>query len=411
MASLLDEGGDFLLDEGDAFLLDETPDAASDASVEVGTDYSIDLCVGWVRVAECVDGVFDGVIRNLAAGEWRLTGATDALAFGGGYELADIDTIRVVKGAAIVFAGYVTPVTSGVGGLEVVKDASGDKFTLTGSDGWTVLASRLAYPSPFTDPPWANPWDVRTGIASSVAASYVLVNAGNAATASRQIPGLVVINGSTGLSGSWSARLQPLDQLVARICREGGITCRLVTSYTGALTVTLTSAADRRATVVLSDQGDLLRIQIVTVPESTTYVVAGGQGLLTSRTFATAGATTGVARREVFSNQSSLSTVAELQQSANATLASAAATITVRAEATDDAAARFQYLSDYDIGDTIAAEIEDVRYPAVVESVTVHIDPSRAVIRPVLGDASPDLVTGLIRDVAGLQSRFDTQIA
>lgn len=375
------------------------------------TVHTIDLCVAWVKVAECVDGVFDGVIRNLAAGEWRLAGAVDALEFGGGFELADVDTVRIVRDSSVVFAGYVSPVVSGVGGLDVVKSSSGDQFTLTGQDAWSVLASRLVWPTPAMVPPWTDSWDLRTGVASTAAAGYILSNAGNLALADRQIPGLTVVDGAVGVSGSWSGRLQPLDQHVARICKEGGIVCRLAVDFTGALQVTLGSPTDRSTTVVLSDQGDLTKIQTIEAPESTTFVVTGGQGALNARTFTTAGTATGAARREVFSDQSSLSTAAELQQSAAATLAFAAATLTVRAEVADTAALRFQYLTDYNIGDTVSVEIEDVRYPVVVESVTVHVATDRAVIRPVLGDASPNLVTGLIRDVANLASRFDTQIA
>lgn len=375
------------------------------------TVHAIDLCVGWVKVAECVDGVFDGVVRNLAAGEWRLSGAVDALDFAGGFELADVDTVRVVRDTSVVFPGYVSPVASGIGGLDVVKSAAGDMFTLTGSDAWSVLASRLVWPTPGTVPPWSDSWDAEAGLASTVASAYILNNAGNLALAARQIPGLTVVDGSAGLTGSWSGRLQPLDQHVARICKEGAIVCRFAVDFTGAVQVTLRKPADRSTTIVLSDQGDLTKIQTIEAPESTTFVVTGGQGALNARTFTTAGIATGAARREVFSDQSSLSTSTELQQSADATLAFAAATLTVRAEVADSAALRFQYLIDYDIGDTVAVEIEDVRYPVVVESVTVHVAPDRAVIRPVLGDASPNLVTGLIRDVANLASRFDTQIA
>lgn len=373
--------------------------------------HTIDLCVAWVKVAECVDGAFDGVVRNLVAGEWRLSGAVDALDFTGGFELADVDTVRVVRDASVVFAGYVSPVASGIGGLEIVKSAAGDQFILTGQDAWSVLASRLSYPTPSTEAPWVDSWDVRTGLASTVAAEYILFNAANLALPARQISGMSVVDGATGITGSWSGRLQPLDQLVSRICKEGSIVCRLAVSFTGALQVTLRAAVDRSTTVVLSDQGDLTRVQMINTPESTTFVVAGGQGALNTRTFTTAGTASGAARREIFSDQSSLSTSTELQQSADATLAFAAATLTVRAEVADSAALRFQYLVDYDIGDTVAVEIEDVRYPVVVESVTVHVASDRAVIRPVLGDASPNLVTGLIRDVANLASRFDTHIA
>lgn len=373
--------------------------------------FTIDLCVGWAKVGEVVDGTLDAVVRNLTQGEYMLTGAVDSITLDGGSKLSDIDTIRVVRDADIVFPGYVAPVASGVGGLQIVKDPSGDKFTLTGPDAWSVLNSRVAYPTPSTGPPWVDGWDVRSGVASTVAAAYIMNNAGVFATADRQIAGLSVVDGAAGLSGTWSARLQPLDQLIARICNEGGITCRLGVDFAGALTAALRKPVDRRTSIILFDEGDLTAVQTVETPQAATFVVSGGQGTLTARTFATAGTATGAVRREVFSDQSSLSTSTEVQQSANATLAGAAPTLTVRAEIVDVAAQRLQYLIDYDIGDTIAAEIDRIRYPVVVESVTIHVGPDRAVIRPVLGAASPNLVTGLIRDVADLQSRFDTKIA
>lgn len=372
--------------------------------------FSIDLCINWVKIAEAPAAVFDGVVRNLKIGEWRLTGAVDAIVFDTGYELADVDTIRVVQDADIVFPGYVAPVATGVGGLEIVRGADGEEFTLTGADAWSVLNSRIAYPSPLTGPPWAASWDIRTGVASTAAAGYITANTGGGTTTDRQIPGLTVIDGVVGSSGSWSARLQPLDELIARVCRDGGITCRLLVGYDGAVTVTLAAPNDRTSSVVISDQGGLTNIKYVRIPPTATFVVAGGQGDLNARTFASSGTATGTTRREVFSDQSSLSTLAEVQQAANTARAVAASTLTVRAEVTDSGAGTLQYLSDYNIGDIIAAEVADIRYPVVVESVTVHVSPERQVIRPILGDTTPDIVTGLLRDVAGLASRFDNQI-
>lgn len=372
--------------------------------------FSIDLCRNWTKIAEAPAAVFDGVVRNLTQGEWRMTGAVAALSFQSPYSLSDVDTIRIVRDSAIVFSGYVAPVAAGVGGLELVDKGGGERFVLSGPDAWSVLASRVCFPSPLTPPPWAASWDTRTGLASTVAAGYITANTGGGTYADRQIPGLTVIDGSVGLSGSWSARLQPLDQQVARVCRDGGITCRLAVDYAGALTVTLSSPNDRRASVVVSDQGDLTNIDQIHVPAAATFVVAGGQGNLNARTFATAGTATGAARREWFSDQSSLSTAAEVLQAATTVLAGDAATMTVRADVTDAGATGFRYLLDYDIGDTIAVELDAIRYPAVIESVKVHVSPDRQVIRPVLGDAPPNLVTGLIRDINNLQAHFDNQI-
>lgn len=374
--------------------------------------YSIDLCRAWVKIAEAPAATFDGVLRDLLSGEWRLSGAVSAVDFQSPFTLTDVDTIRVVEDNRIVFSGYLAPMAaSGVGGLEIVHGADGEQFTLTGPDPWSVLNSRVCYPSPLTGPPWAASWDVRTGLASTCAAGYVTANLGGGTSADRQYPGLTVIDRAAGATGTWSARLQKLDQQVARVCRDGGITCRLAVDFLGGLTATLGSPNDRRGSVVVSDQGGLTNIKRVRVPAAATFVIGGGQGNLTARTFATAGTATGAARREAFSDQSSLSTVTEVGQSAATTLAQDGSTLTVTAEITDAGAAGIRYLIDYDIGDTISAEVGDVRYPVVVAAVTIHVATDRQVIRPILGAAAPDLVTGLINDVAGLASRFDSQIS
>lgn len=413
MAVLYDQGGVALTDQAGLTLYDQLgADIAPVEASPMARMYGIDLCVGWSRIGECIAGDFDGVIRNLAAGEWRLTGSVDALEFEPGFALTDVDTIRVVRDVTIVYPGYVSPIAAGgVGGLDIVETADGHQFTLSGQDAWSVLASRLAYPTPSTGEPWADSHDVRSGQASTQAAAYIMANAGLLATADRQIPGLTVADDLVGLSGSWSARLQSLDQLVARICNDGGITCRLTVGFNGSVRVALTSAVDRSQTVILADQGDLINIQRIHTPASTTFVIAGGQGNLTARTFASSGTATGSARREVFSDQSSLAGSTEVQQSADTTLALATSTLTVRAEVTDAAALRLTYLDQYNVGDTVTAEIDQIRYHVVVESVQVHVGADRAVIRPALGDAAPNLVTGLIRDVAGLASRLNNQIA
>lgn len=438
MGVLLDEGDELLLDEGGFTLFDEgefgdpaggiaqyaigqhaiagdyLPDVvvlAPDPPTYPDLLYTIDLCHDWVRIGEAPAAVFDAVTRNLALGEWRLVGAVAALDFQTGHTLTDVNTIRIVRDKDIVYSGYVASVASGTGGLHLVETADGQQFTLTGGDAWSVLNSRICYPTPATPPPWADSHDVRTGLASTAAAGYITANTGGATFAERQIPGLTVIDELAGSTGSWSARLQPLDQQVARVCRDGGITCRFVVDYAGAITATLRNPANRAGSIVISDQGDLTNIQHIVVPATATYVVSGGQGNLTARTFATAGTATGTARRERFDDESALSTATEVAQSATTKLAQGAATLTVRCELTDFAASKLRWLLDYDIGDTIAVEIDDVRYPVPIESVTFHIGPDRAVIRPVLGDAAPDLVTGLIRDVASLQNRFETTIA
>lgn len=410
---LVTSGGDFYVTLGGDFYVTDvggvveipTPD------VDVGAPYSLDLCVGWVKVAEVVAGTFDGIIRNLALGEWSLTGYVADVDFQAGYDITDVDTIRAVQGSAIVFGGYVAPVASGVGGLDIQQTADGDTYTLKGADLWNVPASRVAYPTPATEAPWANAHDDRIGVASTVAAGYLRDNAGSGALAARQYPSIAIVDLATGATGTWSARLQPLDQLIARVCTDGGITCRTMLGFDGTVTFSFGAPTDRSATTVLSDQADLTSLHRVNTPAIATYVIAGGQGELTARTFAAAGSATGAARREVFSDQTSLATSTEVAQAASSTLAKDAANLTVQAQITDTTAQSLDYIADYDVGDTITVEIDQVRYPVVVNAVTFHFAKDRQVVRPVLGVGSLNIVAGLLTDVANLQARLQTQIA
>lgn len=373
---------------------------------------AIDLCVDWARVGECVGGEFHAVTRDLTAGEWNLTGAVANVTLEAGVTLDDINTIRVADNKRIPFAGYVAPIDEGTGGLTVNDTPTGQRFTLAGPDLWHIPAGRLAYPTPSTEPPWANSFDERTGQASSVAAAYVLNNLGIVALAARQYPGVSIVDRFVGATGAWSARLQPLDELIARICREGGITCRLTVDFTGAVQLDFASRRDRTTTCVLSDQGDLINTDHRTLDATATLVVAGGQGVLNARTFRTAtDGSAGAARREVFSDQAALSTATELQQSATATLAGAGATFAIHSELAATAAQTVTPGVDYDIGDIVAVEIDNVRHPVPVVAITYLISANRQIISPVLGDAGPDLLNGLTRDVANLAARFDVNIA
>lgn len=371
----------------------------------------VDLCVNWERVGECDGGTFDAVIRHLRSGEWTLTGHAADVELAGGVTLDQVDTIRVVQDTDVIFAGTVGPVSSGVGGYSTSDDGNGEVFTLAGPDLWGLLATRIAYPTPATDPPWTDDHDVRSGVASTVAAGYVRDNMGSTALVARQIAGLSIIDGLVGAVGTWSARLQPLDQLIARVCTDGGITCRPTLTFGGVVTVTFANPRNRATTVILSDQGDLSQIQQSRQPATATYVIAGGQGELAARTFAVAGTASGADRVETFYDVSALAGAAEVQQAATSKLGQSAETLAVQAQLVDYATKKVTFLVDYDIGDTIAVEIDAVRYPVLVDSVTIHRDAERSLVRPVLGGSTFNALSGLISDVAGLTARFDTNIA
>lgn len=374
---------------------------------------SIDLCRDWRKIGEAPAHTFAGVSRHLAMGEWSLTGAVASLDLSTAVTVADVNTIRIVDGQHPVFGGFVTPVdSSGAGGLRITRTPAGSTFEMSGPDLWALLAWRFAYPDPTTEAPWAVGHDTRSGAAATVAADFIEANAGASALTARQYPNLVVTDSGAGSTGTWSARLQRLDELVARICGDGGITCRLSIAFDGIIEARLEATSDLSATTVLHDDGDLTDIVTVSVPAAATDVLAGGQGELELRTFAVSSSgLTGTARRERFADQSGLADLSELASAAAATAREHSARASIAARLADRAAQQLVYLADYRIGDMLGAQVDGVRYASRVDAVSIQIDASRQVIRPVFGDLPTDDLSGLLANVAQLQAQFRTKYA
>lgn len=373
------------------------------------TTWTIELCDGFVKLGEVESFTqFNAVIHNLAIGQFRLEASE------GGLSSADpalVDTIVVRRDTTTVFAGLVRPAGDGAGGATVTTTNEGRKVVLEGVDLWGVLASRLAFPNPATVHPWSTSHDVRTGVASTVATAYINNNVGSLAIADRQVPGLTVTDSTVGLTGTWSARLQPLDQLVARVCADGGITCRPILTNSGTITIQLQSATDLSATLILSDQGDLVDTVRLQRPSSGNWVVAAGQGLLTARVFQSTTTIAGLERIEVLYDNNNITTVDELARAALTEQEKRAAATTVSTRLAVGASQRFEFLTDYNVGDIVAVELDNVRYPVPVRSVAIELSPGTAVVSPTFGVATPDRLTGLLTDVDGLGQRLDRQIA
>jgi hypothetical protein len=62
-------------------------------------------------------------------------------------------------------------------------------------------------------------------------------------------------------------------------------------------------------------------------------------------------------------------------------------------------------------GDKITIQAAGRRYVLPVAQVAWHVTPERQVVTPTLGEAVPDALKGLLRDVANLQARTENAIA
>lgn len=372
--------------------------------------YSLDLCTGFRKVGEGEAYQFDAVVRHLAKGQWKLTAPLS------GVSCPDVDAVDSVivwdqtEPARIVFAGIVRRVP-GVDGARVrVLTESDDSIEWTGVDLYGVLAQRQVWPT--TQWPFDQDYDVRSGVGSTVAAEYIAANMGSTAHVDRRVPNLTIVDASVGSSSTWSGRFQPLDEFVGRICRESGIGCTASMPSIGVIQYTLRALLDRSASLVISDQGDLESLSRLVTPAEATHVIGAGQGELSARAFATASTgATGLERVEQVYENTNISTPEGLVTATNTELALAAADVSVDGAIAESAAQQIRYLDDYHLGDWLGVEVDGVRYSSQVEAVTFTLSPEREVVRPVLGRSSTNRLSAVLRDVAGISSRLDRQIA
>lgn len=374
--------------------------------------YTVDLCDGFIKVGEATAFELNAVVRHLAVGEWQLTAPL------AGLECPDVGVVDSIvvyddqRNPRIVFAGIVRRVAGVDGGVARQVTSDGTVFEFRGVDIYGLLATRGVWPTSTTVPPWADSHETRTGSGSTVAAGYILANLGSFALAARQIPDVTVIDPIVGIVGTWDGRLQPLDQLVGRICREAGITCIANMVAPGAVEFSFRSPNDLSNRLLLTDQGDLEELSRLVSPATGTFVLAAGQGELTARMFATADSgDTGLERVEVLYENTNITTMGGLETAVASQLNLNGEDISVDGVVAASAAQRVRYLDDYHLGDWLGVEVDGVRYASQVEAVTISLTAERELVRPVLGRASTNEALTLIRDVAGLATRFDSQVA
>jgi len=380
----------------------------------VTVEYQLDACNNFGRIGVADTFQFSGVNRRNTVGEWQAVIPEGGIVFDGGSDITDVDSVIVWDVAAsparIVFAGSLTPTGSVTSGTITRTGDTGTRWTLNGVDLFGVLSTRLAYPTPSTEPPWADSYDERTGAASTVVAGYIEDNIGASALADRTVTGITVVDPAIGETLTWTARLQPLSTLVTSICNATGIICRPTMTTPGAIVYRLTTGTDRTAATVISDHDVSGTVTVETASARATYVIAGGSGVLDARVFATASTVaSGIDRVESFYDVSTLTGAATVGLAAAGSLAESAAE--TAADFTLLLPDRWRYGDDYDIGDIITVEIADVRYPVLVDGVAFTIDPFRSSVRPLLGRTTSNEAAQIMRTLWGTLSRFSQNIS
>lgn len=332
---------------------------------------------GRIRRGQLVPVACTAVLRDADVGTFQVTVKADDLAarVGGGWR------VIIQDGDETILSGPVT---------EIAPDLADRSVTLTGVSDLVHIADRLTYPDPSkpANQQTAVAYYKRTAPAATVIDDLVYRNAGAAALAARQVPGLVmVVAGGGGLGAPVTAnlRFKNLLEEARRLARLGGVTFDAVQD--GALIrFQFRVPVDRSRQARFSDGngGVTDGSYSLAAPTATTVVVAGqGEGAARN-VIERSRASTWARRVEVFKDQRDTDDAAELEQSATEQLdegaAGAGASFTV-AETTG-----LRYGTDYRLGDTVTVELGAATISEPVRQVELTWDGHGRTASLILGD-------------------------
>jgi hypothetical protein len=298
---------------------------------------------------------------------------------------------------------------------------------VSGPDDLFYLAARLASPVPSGPPYTAASYDVRTGVASTIMRQYVDFNIGASATAARRKTGLVLAADPViGTSVNGSARFIPLIELLRHLALSGGdLGFKIVQSLSAAqITFSIYAPVDRTDAAAFSLLAGTLREQEYSQQGGQgNYVIVGGSGEGTARTFHEEGDSTAITeyeRIEFFRDRRDTAVAAELNQTAEEELQRNAERFTLNITPVDSGS--LVYPTGYNLGDRVSVDIVkevstgvfdvDFTYEDIVREIAIILDADKGEsIKPVVGtpESRAELFgrqeRELARRVAGLERR------
>jgi hypothetical protein len=269
--------------------------------------------------------------------------------------------------------------------LRIQRDRApdGDMLTVNGADDLVWLERRVAHPQPGSAaPPYSTTaYDVRTGPASQVIAAFVNANAGPAAIAARQVPGLTVPTPAAfGAIITISARYQGLLALLQPILRQQGLGLRIRN-----LVAEVFQPAGQAVFSV--DVGTLASWTSTVEAPDLTYAYVAGQGEGTARLIResqNAQAVIDWGRVETFIDRRDTASTAELDQAGAEALAEGIHPIMLQLEALNTDGQRF--LRDWNVGDSATATVGGLTVTDVITEAQIDLQPNAPpTVRPVIG--------------------------
>lgn len=341
------------------------------------------------------------VLRFNEVGTWKIVlPSTHRLA----------DALRA-PGAGIIVTGPTKVLMSGptrAATMVTSKDDRVGTWTISGVDDGTILAERLAYPTPTTADVTAqtSAYDIRTGKVSTVLYGYVNANLGSSAPTARKISALTcAADTSLGSTVTGKARFDTMGVLFKKLAwiDRLGFTIKQIGAN---LQFSVYQPTDRTATVRMDvDNNRLTKSEYTYTAPGMTRSIVGGQGDGASRTFvevtstdSTAAETSWARRIEVFKDQRNTNDTTQLTQAGTEDLAAKGKTLeAISVTPTDDLTMQFGV--DWDLGDKVSVVVGSQTIQQVVTEVGILFSADGVRIGATVG--LPEAVADTSEDSSG----------
>lgn len=273
-----------------------------------------------------------------------------------------------------------------------------------GVDEVIHLADKLVLPVPSGPPYTSASHDARSGACETVMKAYVNYHCGPSAKTERQE---LTIETDAGLGGSVAedGRFDNLLEFLQAIAiKGGGLGFRVVGKE-----FQVYQPSDKTGSIVFStEMGNLKRYRYRVKRARANYVICGGGGEGTARTFAEKGDSASIlrfGRREMFRDRRDSTDSAELLKTIDEELERYAEVFALELEPVH--LLNMMPYDDYWLGDQVTAIIDGETITGVVREIRITLDETGETITPVI--ATPGLkagvLAGLLDDIKQVSSR------
>lgn len=266
----------------------------------------------------------------------------------------------------------------------------------SGPDDLIYLEDLLAYPVPGGPPYTSQAYDVRSGAAETVMKAYVDFNAGPNAKPERQVSGLIIETDSAlGESVTGRARFGELLELMQSLAIQGGgLGFRIVD-----MEFQIYQPNNKTSSIILSpDLGNLEAFSYRAKAAKGNYVICGGGGEGTARTFAEKGDSASIVRYggriEIFWDRRDTTDVAELNAQIDEELAKKAESTSLAITPID--IENMVFFEDYNLGDQVTVKVDGEAIQDVIREAQIKVIGGRESVKPVVSSKGVQLSEPLV---------------